>query len=313
MKGSNIELRRMGEGDRDQVIELIFNSTNAWYQQHFKKNVFGGDPSACEIFTEVYEELDPGCCIIAEDMGTGRLAGSCFYHPRETHFSLGIMNASPDYFGKGVASRILDEIISLAENEKLPVRLVSSAMNLDSFSLYTRRGFVPRMTFQDMFLSVPEDGLSVDPPEGMDRVRDAIPEDAKAMADLEKKLNGIRREKDFTYFIRNGSGVWGVSVIESTEGQITGFLCSVNGSGSKMLGPGISSKCSDSAALIYNELNARHRGNAPVFLVPVQESELVQTLYGWGAKNCEMHLCQVRGDCPPLNGVTMPTFMPETG
>ena len=224
MKGSNIELRRMGEGDRDQVIELIFNSTNAWYQQHFKKNVFGGDPSACEIFTEVYEELDPGCCIIAEDMGTGRLAGSCFYHPRETHFSLGIMNASPDYFGKGVAARILDEIISLAEHEKLPVRLVSSAMNLDSFSLYTRRGFVPRMTFQDMFLSVPEDGLSVDPPEGMDRVRDAVPEDAKAMADLEKKLNGIRREKDFTYFIRNGSGVWGISVIESTEGQITGFL-----------------------------------------------------------------------------------------
>ena len=180
----------MGEGDRKKVIDLIFNSTNAWYQEHFKKNVFGGDPSACEIFTEVYEDLDPGCCIIAEDMVTGHLAGSCFYHPRETHFSLGIMNASPDYFGKGVATRILDEIISLAEQENLPVRLVSSAMNLDSFSLYTRRGFVPKMTFQDMVLSVPEDGLDLDPPEAIDRVREANLEDAKAMADLEMKLNG---------------------------------------------------------------------------------------------------------------------------
>ena len=228
MSESNIELRRMEEGDQKKVIDLIFNSTNAWYQEHFKKNVFGGDPSACEIFTEVYEDLDPGCCIIAEDMGTGRLAGSCFYHPRETHFSLGIMNASPDYFGKGVATRILDEIISLADHENLPVRLVSSAMNLDSFSLYTRRGFVPKMTFQDMFLSVPEGGLDLEAPERMDRVRDAKPEDAKGMADLEMKLNGIRREKDFAYFISNESGAWGVSVIESPEGQITGFLCSIN-------------------------------------------------------------------------------------
>ena len=313
MSESNIELRRMEEGDQKKVIDLIFNSTNAWYQEHFKKNVFGGDPSACEIFTEVYEDLDPGCCIIAEDMGTGRLAGSCFYHPRETHFSLGIMNASPDYFGKGVATRILDEIISLADHETLPVRLVSSAMNLDSFSLYTRRGFVPKMTFQDMSLSVPEGGLDLEAPERMDRVRDAKPGDAKGMADLEMKLNGIRRVKDFAYFISNESGAWGVSVIESPEGQITGFLCSINSAGSKMLGPGVSSNCTDSAALIYNELNARQRGNAPVFLVPVQESELVQTLYGWGAKNCEMHLCQVRGECPPMNGVTMPTFMPETG
>jgi GNAT superfamily N-acetyltransferase len=313
MKESDIEIRRMEDADRSQVIDLIFNSTNAWYQKYFKKNVFGGDPSACEIFTDVYEDLDPGCCLIAKDKGTGQLAGSCFYHPRETHFSLGIMNASPDYFGKGVATRILDEIISLAENENLPVRLVSSAMNLDSFSLYTRRGFVPQMTFQDMFLSVPGDGLDSDPPEQLRRVRDAEPDDAKGMADLEMKLNGIRREKDFAYFINNESGVWGVSVIESSEGQITGFLCSVNSTGSKMLGPGISSDCSDSAALIYHELNARHRGNAPVFLIPVQESELVRTLYGWGAKNCEMHLCQVRGHCPPMNGVTMPTFMPETG
>ena len=46
-------------------------------------------------------------------------------------------------------------------------------------------------------------------------------------------------------------------------------------------------------SLIYHELDSRHRGNTPVFLIPVHEGELVKTLYQWGARNCEMHLCQV--------------------
>ncbi len=161
------------------------------------------------VFPEVYEALDPGCCIVAEDVDSGRLAGSCFFHPRETHVSLGIMNAHPDYFGQGVAKRILDEVISIAGSEGKPVRLVSSAMNLDSYSLYTRKGFVPRALFQDMFIQVPEGGLPREvAPEALGRVRDARPEDARAMTDLEMQLNGIRREKDFAHFIDNAAGNW---------------------------------------------------------------------------------------------------------
>jgi len=72
-------------------------------------------------------------------------------------------------------------------------------------------------------------------------------------------------------------------------------------------------QCNHAKALIYYELNKRQRGNSLVFLIPVHQGELVKTLYEWGARNCEMHLCQVRGACPPMNGITMPTFMPETG
>ncbi|MED5586081.1 MAG: GNAT family N-acetyltransferase [Verrucomicrobiota bacterium] len=313
MSSSSIKLRRMQDSDREAVVRLVFESTNAWYKAHFDKNVFGGEASSCRVFPEVYEALDPGCCIIAEDESNGRLAGSCFFHPRQTHYSLGIMNAHPDYFGQGVATRILDEILAIADADAKPVRLVSSAMNLDSFSLYTRRGFVPYATFQDMILPVPDGGLEVDPPEGLARVRDAVPGDAVAMADLEMKLNGIRREKDFVHFIENAAGIWGVSVIEGEDGGIDGFLCSVRHEGSKMLGPGVSARWQDALALVFAELNARHRGGAPVFLVPVDQGQMVSRLYGWGARNCEMHLGQVRGECPPVNGVLMPTFMPETG
>ena len=262
---------------------------------------------------DVYESLDPGCCVVAEDLKTGNLAGSCFFHLRETHLALGIMNAHPDYFGMGVAKMILKEILSIASEKKLPVRLVSSAMNLDSFSLYTKVGFVPQMTFQDMALNVPRSGLEQEPPEGTHSVRDATLDDVCAIADLEFELNGIRREKDYEFFTINESGHWGVSVFESANGKIEGFLCSVNSDGSKMLGPGVMRQAQHAESLIYHELDKRHRGNSPVFLIPVNQGDLVKSLYGWGARNCEMHLCQVLGDCPPMNGVTMPSFMPETG
>ena len=310
---NQFRLRRAEESDYQAIKDLIFNSTNDWYQKNFKKNVFGGNSDACSVFIEVYESLDPGCCILAEDTETGKIAGSCFFHPRETHLSLGIMNAHPDYFGMGVAKMILQEIISIASDKNLPVRLVSSAMNLDSFSLYTRSGFVPQMTFQDMTMSIPEDGLSTDAPEDIHHVRDATLNDVNQIADLEFELNGIRRAKDYEFFINNDLNYWGVSVFESANGKIEGFLCSINSNGSKMLGPGVMRQCNHAKALIYYELNKRHRGNSPIFLIPVHQGELVKTLYTWGARNCEMHLCQVRGACPPMNGITMPTFMPETG
>ena len=306
-------LRRATEKDYPAVKDLIFDSTNDWYQKNFKKNVFGGNSDACSIFIDVYESLDPGCCVVAEDLKTGKLAGSCFFHPRETHLALGIMNAHPDYFGMGVAKMILKEILSIASEKKLPVRLVSSAMNLDSFSLYTKVGFVPQMTFQDMTLNVRLSGLEQEPPDGTHSVRDATLDDVCAIADLEFELNGIRREKDYEFFTINDSGHWGVSVFESANGKIEGFLCSVNSDGGKMLGPGLMRQAQHAESLIYHELDKRHRGNSPVFLIPVNQGGLVKSLYGWGARNCEMHLCQVLGDCPPMNGVTMPTFMPETG
>ena len=298
-----LQLRRLKESEWDAVAELIYESTNDWYQRNRNHVIFTGGVAVARLFPEVYEALDPGHCIVVEDEETGRLAGSCFVHPRETHVSLGIMNVHSDYAGQGVARRILAEILRLAEEAKKPVRLVSSAMNLDSFSLYTRAGFVPRAAFQDMLLSVPEKGLPGEPPAGAGRVRDARPEDATAMADLELELAHIRREKDFAHFIANEAGIWHASVIETEDGSgIDGFLCSVNHPGSNLLGPGIMRTDADALALIHAGLNV-YRGKTPVFLVPVDRPGLVRSLYNLGAKNCEIHFCQVRGEFQPFEGI----------
>src|SRR3954452_7241388 len=175
---SDIILRALGDGDRNEVADLVCVSTNYWYQASGKPAIFTAGPASCLLFCDVYEALDPGCCVVAEEPATGRLMGSCFYHPRETHVSLGIMNVHPNYFGRGVAGRLLRFITDLADRQGKPVRLVSSAMNLDSFSLYTRAGFTPRMAFQDMYFPAAKQGLS-HKVESSSRVREATREDAK--------------------------------------------------------------------------------------------------------------------------------------
>ncbi len=310
---AEMQLRAMERRDWWEVADLIYVSTNYWYETHGRQRIFSGGPEATELFCRVYEALDPGCCVVAEHTRTGRIMGSCFYHPRETHVSLGIMNVHPSYFGTGVARALLRFIIDFAEQRKQPVRLVSSAINLDSFSLYTRAGFVPRCTFQDLIAHVPAAGMAAlgRPPEGIEAVREATPADVEAIADLEMELNGIRRAKDYRYFVENREGIWSLLVYER-DGRIEGFLASVADPGSNMLGPGVTRGEQEAAALIYAQLD-RHRGRSPVFLVPVTCSRLVAQVYAWGARNCELHLAQVRGACPPFGGVTLPTFMPETG
>lgn len=305
-----MKLRAMEKKDWSEVADLVCVSTNYWYQAHGRPMIFSGGPAATLLFCQVYEALDPGCCVVAEDPASGRLMGSCFYHPRETHVSLGIMNVHPNYFGRGVARKLLDFIIDFAQRQDKPIRLVSSAMNLDSFSLYTRAGFVPRCAFQDMFVRVPEQGLEQTHP-GLKRVRPASLQDVPAIVALEKEMAHISREKDYRYFIENRDGIWHTSVYENDRGGLEGFLVSVAHPGSNMLGPGAGRSADVMAPLILAELN-HNRGRTPVFLVPVECGPLVRQMYAWGAQNCEMHFAQVRGEFRPFNGIVMPTFMPET-
>lgn len=307
---TDTSLRPLEDRDRTALAELICSSTNAWYGQHGKPAIFPGGPATTTLFADVYEALDPGCCVVAEHPG-GRLMGSCFFHPRATHIALGIMNVHPDFFGAGVARALLRHVTDLADAQQKPVRLVSSAQNLDSFSLYTRAGFVPRRTYQDLWLDVPAAGLAVDVP-GRDRIRPARSDDLPAMTALEMAVSGIQRQQDHRHLIDNAAGIWSMRVSVRPDGTLDGFIGSVRHPGSTMLGPGVARDEATAAALIHAALDGM-RGCRPVFLAPCDCGDLVQTLYRWGARNCELHLHQVRGHAEPFRGVTLPTFMPETG
>jgi len=121
---------------------------------------------------------------------------------------------------------------------------------------------------------------------------------------------GIARMKDFSYFIKNDRGFWHVSVIEG-DNDIEGFLVTCDHPGLNIMGPGAARREEQAATLIHRELNP-YRGRQPLFIVPVDCGNLVRMLYGWGARNCELHVSQVRGEAVPSRGVIMPTFLPES-
>ena len=302
--------RPMLNDEWQEVAEIIHHSTNSWYLANGKDAIFKGPPSDALLFCQVYEDLDPGCCLIAKCKETGKIAGSCFYHPRKTHLSLGIMNVSPDFFGQGIARSLLTKIIQIADDQSLPIRLVSSAQNLDSFSLYTRQGFSPVQAFQDMYLEVPENGFQ-NQISGEFEVEDAQLNDVEEMVALEKRLSGIERAKDFEYFIENKREIWNTVVCRDTNGTLLGFLGSVDHPASQMIGPGVAESEKVALSMLASLLD-RFGGKCPVFLLPVTAKEAVQTAYFWGARNCEIHFSQCRGENQPPSGVVMPTFMPET-
>ena len=307
-----MKLRSITPQDKSEVSELIYCSINFWYRTHGGPQVFQGGPSVTEVFYDVYNDLTPGCCVVAENAQTGRLMGSCFYHPREHHVSLGIMNVHPNYFGAGVGRALLQHIMDYTdEHGYKALRLTQSAVNVDSFSLYNKAGFLPRYSYQDMFLSVPEGGLELSTA-GADRVRDATLEDVSAMAELEMSVSGICRQIDYRYCIENRRGFWHASVLESPGGQLDGFMISSSHPAMNVLGPCVARREEDATALLVRELDL-HRGRTPLFLIPMDKEKLVRQAYEWGARNCEMHFCQVRGQFKPYEGVNMPTFLPETG
>ncbi len=302
-------IRTMDDGDRSAVAELIHISLNHWYQTHGRPLVFNGGPELAEVFYDVYSELEPGCAVVAAHPATGRLMGSCFYHPRPRHFGLGIMNVHPSYFGCGVARALLGHITGLATRENKSVRLTQSAFNLDSYSLYTRAGFVPRCAFQDMYVPVPAGGLAARAP-GMECVRPAHMEDVPAMGALEEEISGITREQDWRYCIANRLGLWRVSVFEG-GGGIEGFAVSCGHAALNTIGPCVARGEEQAAALLLHELNA-YAGRSPLALVPADRRTLVDLMYRWGGRNCELHFCQVLGEFQPFRGLSMPSFLPET-
>lgn len=309
----DIRLRPATPDDRHAIAALTCISLNYWYQTHGAPAIFPGPkgPALANVFFDVYNTLEPGNCVVAEDQGTGHLAGSCFYHPRPTHVSLGIMNVHPNHFGRGVASALLRFVTDFTDGGGYPaLRLISSAANLDSYSLYNRAGFIPRAVFQDMVVAVPPAGLNRSAP-GLDRVREATSADAAAMAALEMEISGVSRGGDYEFCIANYNGFWSASVYAGAAGGIDGYIISSGHKALNIVGPCVARTGEIAAALLLRQLDL-YRGRTPLFILPADHPDLVRFAYDCGARNVELHLCQVRGSFEPFAGVVMPTFLLET-
>ncbi len=307
-------LRPLLPADHDAAARLLHRSLVDWYQSRLNQGArFGASPEPFRLFPEVYAALDPGEAVAAIDESSGDLLGVCFAHPRPTHVALGIVATAPEARGRGVARALLAPALALAHRTGRPVRLVSSLLNLDSFSLYSRLGFVPHTIYQDLTLTVPGAGLPGPTPPAAERVRLVTdPAEAPRLAAFELAWQGLDRTTDYAFFLRNAVGDWRVWVLEDTAGELEGFLVASHHPSCVMLGPGATRDEPAAAALLWRALDAQ-RGASPVFLVPCTAAALVHRCYAWGARNLELHAAQALGPVAPARGLAFPTFLPETG
>jgi GNAT superfamily N-acetyltransferase len=311
--GTIFSLRPLCDADRATYGDMLHASFNDWYWKHgWGSDYFQSTPLEAAVFYDIYNDLSPGSSVAAFCNKTGQLLGACFYHRRERHVSLGIMAVHPSYGGQGIGHALVSEIVRISDELGSPaLRLVSSAMNMDSLSLYNRAGIVPRQTYHDMVIAVPAEGHEGKHPR-RELVRPAVAADVAAMGALELEVSGIRREPDYEYAITNNRGFFHVDVSTSEAGEIDGWMISVKHPALNMLGPCVARSEDSTAALILAGLE-QFKGQSVLLVVPVDRRQLVDTLYGWGARNIETHLLQVRGDFQPFAGVNLPSFLPETG
>ena len=277
------------------VARLLQRSLVDWYERNLGQGArFGGSPAPFHRFPELYRHLDPQGAIAARSE-SGELLGLCFHHARETHHSIGIVATAPEAAGRGVARAMVSESIRRAEAAGKPLRLVSSLMNLDSFSLYTRLGFVPGELYQDLHFRIPPEGFGpASNAAGPGSLRLARQDEALAIADFEHGLRGIRREGDIAHFLADPQGPWRVWLVEDAAGRLQGYLAAHLDPLLPMLGPGAAVDAAAALALAAAALDAQ-RGREVVLLAPAAQPELIATLYAWGGRNVELHAAQVRG------------------
>jgi len=314
--------RPLRDSDIPQYSQMLYSSFNSWYWKHgWGKDYFGCKPEETSIFYDVYNDLSPGCNIAAFEVKTGQITGACFYHPRETHVSLGIMCVHQNYWRQGIGRSMVEHILKFTkENGYKSCRLVGSAINMNSFSLYNRCGFVPRVSFNDMVINVPASPQVYRGEFKNDHVRDARIEDVGNMGELEMEISGIKREVDYRYAIENPRKILHASVYENSQNgstgsprsEIDGFMISVRHPALNMLGPCVARSEETALALISKELE-RFAGTWALFLIPMEKRKMVEQAYKWGAVNVETHLKQVWGEFVPFKGVNRPSFLPETG
>ena len=298
-------------GGHQQIASLIHRALVAWYEARLRQGGrFGTSAEPFLLFPAVYEALDPGQAVAAYG-DDGALWGVCFIHERETHLALGIVATEPDCAGRGVARAMVEVVLERARLAGKPVRLVSSLLNLDSFSLYTRLGFSPHTIYQDLSFDIPADGMPSPAPVSALRVRPARPQEAAGIADLEMELQGVRREKDYRFFFENAVGEWRVWVCEDASGALCGALVSSTHPHWGMVGPGVARDTAAALGLLWTALDSR-RGRNTVLLAPAAEVGLIQFLYAWGGRNIELHAAQILGALPPVSGISFPTFLPES-
>ena len=292
-----ISVRPVTAADVSAVGEIIAVAFNDVFQRH-------GFPApwpqlqAAEIVPSVYVSYPGVRGFVAQR--DGRVVGSGFVLIRGDKAGIGPVAIAPEAQGSGAGRAIMERLLEEARDCS-SVRLIQEAFNNVSFSLYSKLGFVPREVAP---LLVAEDPRPK-PAANSAAVRPMTPVDLEAVAALDARLTGMRRQPEYALLLGLGR-----QLVCERDGRLTGFLCRVSAGDSTLLGPAAAEGLDDLKGLLCEA--AQLPGPRPIYLrLVASQHEVLRYVFDAGFVISNIGTYMVRGEWQPPRGAHLMAMFPE--
>jgi GNAT superfamily N-acetyltransferase len=291
------EIRRMTRADITEVGRIGVEAFNDLMARHNRPPLYP-DPQVGPLAATAYFTTDPECSYVATD--AGRVVGSIFYRRRGETVSVGPATVAPTEQGKGIGTRLFQEVIRL-EPGAPSMRVMQDSLNLASFELLVRVGYA--LGEEVAMLTLPA-GFREDR-EGDAEVRAASADELGDVLAMDRRVSGSDRKKDFEFLRRFGK------VLVLCSGRtVHGYLAQMPTPGRTMLGPGGAEEPGALLRLVFHAV-AETLGDLSL-LVPAWKVELLKPLLDGGFHLVGLTNLMFRGGWHEPAGAYAYSLFPES-
>jgi GNAT superfamily N-acetyltransferase len=287
----------MSPDDIDVVAPVITRAFNAVNARYGYPSEFP-EPSVSTLMSRYYLSQDPEGCIVAEQDGT--ICGSVFARRRGDRVSIGPVSVDPASQAIGVGRRMMEALFDLYP-DAASFRLTQAAFNKESFSLYSKTGFVAA----EPLLRLERPPAPVTPEEDEPHVRVVTAESAPLLADLDRRLTGAERGRELPTLFGMGK-----VYVHGDDSDIQGYLASMPTPGPTFLGPAVAPSDAQLAALVRAAL--RDIGpHASGLHLPARFAPTIDECFRLGFRLFCIETFMVRGEWRPPEAFYLHAMFPE--
>ncbi|MBW4699784.1 MAG: GNAT family N-acetyltransferase [Aphanocapsa lilacina HA4352-LM1] len=251
---ANLHLRRGTPGDAPACGAIAYEAFRGIATAHNFPPDFPSVEFAVGILSYLLARKDIYPVVAEVD---GRVVGSNFLWESAPVAGIGPIAVDPAIQSAAVGRRLMEHVLGRVEEGRFAgVRLVQSAYNLRSFSLYAKLGFAvrePLVALAGPALDIAVEGYGVRP---------MAEADLSACNRLCRRVHGFERCQDLLDGIAQGT-----AMVVGHDGRITGCASGLN-----FFGHAVGESNDDLKALI----GAAGEFEIPGFLLPTRNAELLQ-------------------------------------
>lgn len=292
----SITIRLMSFDDIDVVAPAIaraFNTVNAryGYPPDFP------DPHVATLMSRYYYSRDPDGCIVAER--DGAILGSIFARRRGDRVTIGPVTVDTASQAGGVGRRMMEALFDLYPDAAFC--LSQAAFNKESFSLYSRTGFVA----VEQMLRLDRPIAPVTSEDDDPNVRGATADDAPSVVDLDRRLSNAEREREIETLFGTGR----VYVCDDGSG-VQGYLASLATPGPVYLGPAVAHDEAQIGALVRAAVRAAGSRSCTIHL-PARFTPLIHECFRLGFRLFCINTFMVRGEWRTPEAFYLHALFPE--